>query len=116
MEASSRRDETEASTTISSGPLQSVEGWVIFVTGVHEEAQEDDITERFAEYGHIKSVHLNPDRRSGFCKGYALVEYDKKEQAQDAINGLHGTSILGKTVGVHWAFTKSPTSSTNSRP
>ena len=107
--------EPQSSTAISPGALQSIEGWVIFVTGVHEEAQEDDIIETFSEYEHIKSVHLNSDRRTGLCKGYALVEYDKKDQAQDAINELHGTSILGKTVGVHWAFSKSPTSSTNNR-
>jgi RNA-binding protein 8A len=94
-----------------SGPLQSVEGWVVFVTGVHEEAQEDDLSEAFSEYGRVKSVHLNLDRKTGFVKGYALVEYDKQSQAQDAINSMHGTDLLGKTVGVHWAFCKSATSS-----
>lgn len=98
----------------SSGPLESVEGWVVFVTGVHEEVQEEDIVDAFSEYGNIKSVHLNMDRRTGLVKGYALVKYDKQDQAQDAINSIHGTELLGKKVGVHWAFCKSGATSSAS--
>lgn len=63
-----------------------------------------DIRDAFSEYGPVKSVHVNLDLQTGFCKGYALIEYNEKSEAQDAINALHGTELLGKSVKVDWAF------------
>lgn len=90
------------------GPLKSVEGWIVFVTNIHEEAQEEDLKDKFAEYGPLKNIELPLDRRTGFVKGYALIEYEKKDQAQKAIDNLNGDDFRGKALGVAWAFHSGP--------
>lgn len=87
-----------------SGPSQSIEGWLVFVTGLHEEAQEEDVLDKFSEFGDVKNISVNLDRRTGFVKGYAMVEFEVFEDAAEAIKRMNGVSLLGKVIACDWAF------------
>ena len=87
-------------------PAPSVEGWILMVTGVHEDAADDDVREAFEDFGQLVDVQLPIDRRTGYVKGYALVQFAKKDEARAALSEMDGADLLGETLSVTWAVVK----------
>ncbi|KAJ1019821.1 hypothetical protein NDA13_006045 [Ustilago tritici] len=106
-------DETADS---SARAVKSVEGWVIVVTNVNEEATEEEVIDKFIDFGKIKSCHLNLDRRTGYVKGYALLEFDTQEEAQEAIQACKdGLTLLEEELKADFAFVKPPADAISGR-
>jgi len=86
--------------------MQSVEGWTLFVTGLHEEIGEEQLLDLFSEHGSVKSVRLSLDHRTGFVKGYALVDFSDYHEALQAKETLDGSLFLDCPMRVDFAFVK----------
>ena len=78
------------------GCMKSIEGYIICVTGLHEETQEMELVDEFSEFGKVRNIHMNTDRQTGYVKGYAFLEYESINEAQDAINNMNKQEFMGK--------------------
>lgn len=45
-----------------------MEGWVIFVAGLNEEVTEEEVEDKFADFGKIREVRMNLDHQTGYVK------------------------------------------------
>ena len=85
-------------------PLAAVGGYLVIVTQLHEETNDDDLTDAFSDFGHVSTLHLNLDRRTGYVKGYALLEYAREEEARRAVEEGDGMVVMERQVKVDWAL------------
>ncbi|CAM8972920.1 unnamed protein product [Rhodiola kirilowii] len=69
-------------------PKSTIEGWIILIT-IHRGALRSP-RRGLGEFGDVKNLHLNLDRRIEFVKGYALIEYKNFVEAQAAISAMDG--------------------------
>lgn len=75
----------------------------IRVSNLSENAQETDLQELFKPFGHIARIFLAKDKLTGQCKGFAFVNYYKKEDAAKAISTLNGFGYDHLILSVEWA-------------
>jgi len=60
------------------------------VTNLSEDAKEGDLQMLFGKYGRLQRVHIAKDKETMISRGFAFVTYYTKQDAQRAINNLHG--------------------------
>ena len=79
----------------------------IFVGSLDFKVRENQLEEAFASYGDVSSVKIIFDKVTRRSKGFAFVEMANDQEAQAAIDGLHGSMLGSRTIIVNESRPKS---------
>jgi len=72
----------------------------IYVGNLSYDTTEDDLRTAFAAFGEVSSVSIIKDRISGESRGFAFVEMPTKSEGIDALSGLNGTELKGRSLNI----------------
>jgi len=75
----------------------------LFVGGISYETTEETLKELFSEFGNVESASVITDKVSGRSKGFGFVEMSSEEEAQQAMEGLNGKEVDGRSITVNEA-------------
>lgn len=75
----------------------------LFVGNLPYDATEEEIREHFSSVGTVSFVVIPLDRETGKKRGFAFVEYDDPEEAQEAIRQFNNQPFNGRPLAVNEA-------------
>ncbi len=75
----------------------------IYVGNLSYDVSESKLEELFSHHGEVSSAKVITDQYSGRSKGFGFVEMNDKNEAENAIQELNGTDVLGREIKVNIA-------------
>jgi RNA recognition motif-containing protein len=86
--------------------LEEVNVKNIFVGNLNFNATEEAVRSLFERYGAVNSARIMTDRETGRSRGFAFVEMENENEADNAINALNGYQMDGRALNVNEARPK----------
>jgi RNA recognition motif-containing protein len=78
----------------------------LYVGNLNFSTSEDDLRDLFGQVAPVASVSMIMDRETGRPRGFAFVEMETSEGAQQAIEKLNNREIAQRTITVNEARPK----------
>lgn len=75
----------------------------IFVGNLPFRAEQEDVTELFAQFGEVVNCALPLERDTGRKRGFAFVEMSDDAAEEAAIEGLQGAELMGRPLRINKA-------------
>lgn len=78
-------------------------GKKLYVGNLSYNVNNSELEQMFAPHGTVESASIITDRDTGRSKGFGFVEMGTDQQAQSAIDALHGKDVGGRSLTVNEA-------------
>ena len=75
----------------------------LYVGNLPFSATEDELRDKFGEFGNVMSAVIINDRETGRSRGFGFIEYANQEEGQAAIDALHDQDFGGRPLVVNEA-------------
>lgn len=75
----------------------------IRVTNLSEDTRENDLNELFRPFGYISRIFLAKDKITNQSKGFAFINFQRRDDAARAIMALKGFGYDHLILNVEWA-------------
>ena len=62
-----------------------------------------DLQDMFGAFGTVQSANIVEDRETGRSRGFGFVEMSSKSEGEEAISGLNGKEVDGRSLTVNEA-------------
>jgi RNA recognition motif-containing protein len=80
----------------------------LYVGNLSYSVRDDDLQQKFGEFGGVQSAKVMMDRDSGRSKGFGFVEMSSPAEAEAAIRGMNGQNVDGRDMVVNVARPMEP--------
>lgn len=80
----------------------------LYVGNLPYTVRDEDLQQAFSAYGSVNSAKVMMERDTGRSKGFGFVEMGSDAEAQQAIAGMNGQSLGGRSLVVNEARPMEP--------
>jgi RNA recognition motif-containing protein len=88
----------------------------LYIGNLSQQTTEADLQQAFEAFGQVTSATIIKDRLSGVSRGFGFVEMPAQAEAEAAVAGLGGSDMLGQSIIVNEAHTRSDARRAGSQP
>ncbi len=79
----------------------------LFIGSLSWNTDDDGLRNAFEQFGEVTDAKVILERDTGRSRGFGFVTFASAEAAQDAVNGMNGKELDGRTIAVDVAKERS---------